>query len=471
MMADTMTTPPPTTPATTAGADLGDPTPVVLATGERDGQERPVRPRRILLQVGLGALVVLIVVGVVGVFAARRLAEAEAVTDAAKTADLLDQLVVQPAITDPLLTGNAAALSALDAVVRDHLLDQNSVVRVKLWDADGMILYSDEPRLIGQRFELGEDERGVFTDPQIRAEVTDLNAPENLYERDAGKLLETYRPVWTPSGTPLLFEIYFRYDQVIARSGEILRGFAGITLSSLLLTIVLLVPILWRLLSRLRRAQSQRERLLQRALDASGAERRRIAGSLHDGVVQELVGTSLAISGAAEKAAADGRPELAGELREAAGTVRTSIGGLRSLLVEIYPPSLAAAGLDAALTDLATPLRARGVDVLITVPHPSGLDGDGDRLVFRICQEALTNVLRHAEASEVRIELRRGRAGHVLEIVDDGRGFDPAQVLAQPEEGHFGLRVLADVAAAAGARLTVASAPGAGTRWMLETGA
>ena len=137
---------------------------------------------------------------------------------------------------------------------------------------------------------------------------------------------------------------------------------------------VLLLPILWRLLDRLKRAQAQREALLQRAVDASTEERRRIAGALHDGVVQDLAATSFAVAGAAERAVALGQPRLAGELHTAAGTVRTSIGGLRSLLVDIYPPSLATAGLAAALTDLASSLRSRGMGV---TSRPGAADGAG----------------------------------------------------------------------------------------------
>lgn len=86
------------------------------------------------------------------------------------------------------------------------------------------------------------------------------------------------------------------------------------------------------------------ETLLNRAVEAATEERRRIAGALHDGVVQELAATSFAVAGSAERATSLGQPGLADELRSASDTVRTSIGGLRSLLVDIYPPSLATRG-------------------------------------------------------------------------------------------------------------------------------
>ena len=70
-------------------------------------------------------------------------------------------------------------------------------------------------------------------------------------ERGNGKLLEVYRPVWTASGRPLLFETYFRYGTVTQRAGQLWRGFAGITLSSLLLLMVFLIPIFLTLMRRL----------------------------------------------------------------------------------------------------------------------------------------------------------------------------------------------------------------------------
>ena len=203
--------------------------------------------------------------------------------------------------------------------------------------------------------------------------------------QSCGKLLEVYRPVWTPGGEPLLFETYLPYDSVTARTGELWRGFAGITLTSLLLLIALMLPILWRLLDRLNAAQDQRVALLEHAVDASSDERRRIAATLHDGVVQELAATSFAVAGAAERAASEGRRDLADVLTSAAAAVRGTIGGLRSLLVDIYPPSLRTSGLVAALTDLAGTVRTRDIDVRLVLPtdDQTGLDEEQERLVYQ----------------------------------------------------------------------------------------
>jgi signal transduction histidine kinase len=423
----------------------------------------------VVIQVIAGILVVLIGVAVAGAFASRRVAEREAVTDAAHTTDLIAQQVVQPAIRNGLVSGNPAALAAIDRVVRRQVL-KSSVVRVKLWTAAGRIVYSDESALIGQTFPLGSQDRAALARPTVHAEVSDLQRPENKYERGFGKLLEVYRPVWTPSGQPLLFETYSPYSQVTQRTGQLWRGFAGITISSLLILVALLLPILWRLLNRVSRAQSQREVLLRRAVDASAEERQRIAGTLHDGPVQELAATSFTVAGAAERAAGSGQPELAQMLTTAAGAVRASIRGLRSLLVDIYPPSLTTAGLVPALTDLTEVLAARSIATHLDLDQDAAerLSPDQQQLVFRIARECLRNAARHAGARSVGVRLFRQGHATVLEINDDGAGFDPAPVLTNPEDGHFGLKILTDVAASGGADLLLATAPGAGCRWRLE---
>jgi two-component system, NarL family, sensor kinase len=445
---------------------------VVTDWGRRESRAA-AGPRLVVVQVAVAAVLVIVAVAVLGALAARRLAEREAVDDARRRTDLFAEAVLQPVLADGLLTGDRRSLRVLDWVVQNQVVS-DTVVRVKLWSADGRVLYSDEPRLIGQRMPLGEDERAALRGPVVRAEVTDLGRPENRYERGQGKLLEAYRQVRTSgTGTPLLFETYSKYDEVSRRSTQIWRGFAGLMVSSLLLLAALQAPLLWRLLRRIRYGQEQREALLRRAVDASDDERRRIAGTLHDGVVQDLAASSFALAGCLERVEREGSPDLARQLRQTVATVRGSIAGLRSLLVDIYPPNLASAGLPVALEDLAGPLRARGVDVHLDLPAAESrrLAPDTERLVYRIVHECLANVAKHAAASVVLVSLRQEGGCLLLDVVDDGAGFDAVAVTAGPATGHLGVRVLADLAREAGAVLAVRSGPGLGTWWQLRTGA
>jgi signal transduction histidine kinase len=445
----------------------------VSAPGAEIAMEKPIGTRRIVVQVVIGIVLVLAAVTIGGSLAARRLAEREAVNDAASTADVLAESVVQPALTDKLTTGDAKALRAFDAVIRKRVLS-DSVVRVKLWSPQGKVLYADEPELIGRTFALDPPQRAVLAHPRTEAAISNLDREENTFDRSvSSKLVEVYRPVWTPSGREALFEIYTPYSAVSQRSSQLWRGFAGVTLTSLLLFVVLVAPLLWHLLSRIRRNQRQREILLQRAVDASAAERRRIAASLHDGPVQDLAAASFVVAGATAHAESTDRRDLADELRTVSGSVRTSIRALRTLLVDIYPPSLSQAGLVAALTDLAQSTRAPGFDVRLDADPDADvrLLPDQQRLVYRVAQETLRNAARHAAPCTATVSLRRHGEAVVLDVLDDGHGFDVDSVLAQPEPGHFGLQLIADLASTGGGTLQVASARAGGTHWRLRLNA
>jgi len=443
------------------GGDARPDRPGPGSTGDRGG---PVSGRRVALQVVAAVAAVLVLVGLAGVAVVRRIAEREAVNDAAQQTDLLALSVIMPALQDALADGDPEARARLDAVVRRGVLGDR-FVRVKVWSPTGEILYSDATALVGTTFPLDGDARAVLSAPATVAEISDLGRPENVYERGQGRLLEVYRPVWTPSGRPLLFETYTRYATVTSRTGDLWRGFGGIVISSLLLFLLLLLPLLWALLDRQRRSQAQRERLLRHAVDASEEERRRIAADLHDGVVQELVAASLVIAAAAERPAGS-----AGSLRDSAAAVRGAVGSLRTLLVDIYPPSLRSAGLAAALEDLAAAVRGRGPEVVVSIDGEAAdaLPDATGRLVYRIARETLRNAAKHAGAGRVEVTLDR-HAGRVrLQVGDDGAGFDPQDPATGSRPGHLGLRLLTDLAAEHGAVLALASAPGAGTRWRLE---
>jgi signal transduction histidine kinase len=439
-----------------------------LTTADADvGADAGIGVRAVVLRIAAAAVLVIVVVVIAGAFASRRLAERESVNDAAHTTDLFAESVVQPALHDGILDGDPASTATLRAATAN--LDAADIVRVKLWTPDGRVVFSDDPRLVGEVFPLAQDERAVFSDPKTKAEVTNLARPENRLEQGQGKLLEVYRPVWTPSGRPLLFETYSRYHVVVQRSGQIWRGLAGVTLTSLLLLVVCLIPLSVRLVGSLRRAQSQREALLHRAVDASAEERRRIAGSLHDGPVQDLAATSFVLTAAAGRTSTTGDPDSGAALNAAASEVRENIRGLRSLLVDIYPAGLSSAGLGAALSDLAGSVRGHGLAVSLVLPDEGlpPLETASEQLVFRIAQEALRNAAKHASARTAELRLARSGDAVVFEVCDDGVGFDAEAVLSAPPEGHFGLRLMTDLAQQTGADLDVATGPGQGTRWRL----
>jgi two-component system NarL family sensor kinase len=343
-------------------------------------------------------------------------------------------------------------------------------MRVKLWDPSGRIVWSDEPRLTGLTFDLGADEQEALRTGETKAEISDLNEPENRFERSMGVLLEVYRRISTTSGEPLLFETYLRYDDATARQQEIWLTFAPISVTVLLLLLLFQLPLGDRMVRKLREGEAERLALQARAADASIDERRRIAGSLHDGIVQDLAAAAYVLSGTTDQLAKgpvgeEKSANLTSGLRAAEGAVRGSVAALRSLLIEIYPPHLARAGLPSALRGLANRLQPRDVRLRVDVPDEVDVPPETAALLFRVAQEALINVGRHAHAREVELRVLQEPGRVLLEITDDGVGFDPAAAAAT---GHFGLRVLTDLAAAAGATLDLATAPGQGTALRLE---
>lgn len=440
---------------------------LTAAQTRRSALAEPPSRRGLFTRLIAAAVLVVLVVVAVGVFVARQLAEREAVHDAARSAELLGDVIVEPALSDALLDGDTEARAMLDDLVRTRVLGE-SVVRVKIWDGEGRILYSDEPRLIGGTFGLDDEERRVLASSGVEAEVSDLGAPENRYETGQGELLEAYHAVTSPSGRAVLFEAYFRYDQVSVRTGELWGAFSLLATGSVLALLVLLLPLGRRLFVYLRDVRAHREAVLQHALDASSDERRRIAGRLHDGAIQDLTASALALHAGAARAQRSGDAGLAAELDEAARTLRANVGGLRSLLVDVYPPSLTAAGIRPALDDLSDAVRGRGVRVRIVEDGLPELTPDEARLVFRVVRECLANAVRHAKAGEAVVTLGPAQADGSLpvEIADDGCGFDPVGI-ERPESGHLGIPLIVEAAASEGARLLVHSAPGEGTRWRL----
>src|SRR4051794_30201025 len=390
----------------------------------------------------LGGLAALVVLGVVGGLLLSRVTHDEAIRDARRLTEVAARSAVEPSMTEGVVRGDRRSLSRFDRVMRSRLLDKD-VVRVRLWTADGRIVYSDVPQLIGARYTLGEDERKILRTGGSDAEVSDLSRPENRFERGYGKLLEVYLAVRGPRGEPLLFETYQRYSTVTATGRDLLADFAPALLGALVVFALIQLPLAWRLARRVRRGHEEREALLQRALDASELERRRIAADLHDGTVQELVGASYALAAARERLGPDGG-EPAQALESAAATARKAVGELRTLMVDIYPPRLREAGLPSVLHDLAAQVEEQGIEARVQAPGDLALPDDVVAILYRTAQEAVRNVVEHAEASKVEIRLTASDGRATLLIEDDGRGFSAEEALARREEGHFGLRLLAD---------------------------
>jgi signal transduction histidine kinase len=415
----------------------------------------------------LGSLAAIAVVVIGGFFALRHVTVEEAERDTRERVELQGALVEASGLSDGILRSDPEAIARLDDLVAARLLSP-TVVRVKLWSRDGRILYSDEPAIIGKRFKLGAEEQELFTEGGADAELSDLSEPENAFERQEGKLLEAHTAIRTPNGTQVLFETYQRFDAVTSSGHRLLRAMAPTLLLALLVLLLFQGAAGWSLARRLQRGHRERERLLERAIEASDQERRRIAADLHDGVVQDLAGVAFGLAPLAEDAARRGDEAEAGALRAATDRLRHGVRSLRTLLVQLHPPSLETAGLEPALGDLLSPLAAAGVATTLEVDDGAARGSSADALVYRVAREALRNVREHAGARSVRVTVTRVDGHARLEVADDGGGFDEARRAARAQEGHVGLTLLEDLVNGQGGTLRVRSAPGAGTTVALE---
>lgn len=415
--------------------------------------------RLVLVGVVVAAVVGGAAVATAGTLVAQRIAESSAVEDATGDTASLARVVVEPALRDTVADPTAspeeraAARARLDDAVAGELR-AGSTVRMKLWAADGTVLWSDERRLVGQRFPLSAEDLEALETDRSDAEVSDLDEPENRYERGHGPLLEAYQAVHTPSGEALLFEAYQPYDEVIARAGDLRRSFAALAFGTVAVVLALLVPLLLWLLLRIRAGQRLRERLLGRALDAEAAERGRMAAELHDGPVQDVAG--LALSLGADPAT-----------RDAADVLRGAVSSLRTSMTAIRPAAPDRDGLGPALEDASARARAAGLVTVVRVPDRVDASPAALLAVVRFVREAVWNTVKHARARRVEVSVAAsGGALHVV-VADDGTGFDPASV-AVDRAGHLGTTLLREVAEDTGGSLVLRTAPGRGTVWELE---
>jgi two-component system sensor histidine kinase UhpB len=211
-----------------------------------------------------------------------------------------------------------------------------------------------------------------------------------------------------------------------------------------------------RMLERLERERHESGR---RVLAAQEAERVGIARDLHDEVGQVLTGVLLQLNSIAESA-----PEHRGELDEARQSVRCALDEVRRISSELRPEMLEHLGLVSALTELSTSF-ARVADVRVERQFPVSLPKLAPEIelaIYRIAQESLTNVARHAAATRVTIALERGHNSVILRVSDDGRGFADTPV------EHGGLRNMRERAVLVGGALAVKKAPEGGVEVRLE---
>jgi signal transduction histidine kinase len=202
-------------------------------------------------------------------------------------------------------------------------------------------------------------------------------------------------------------------------------------------------------------AQTVQHDRLRHSLDAAEAERRRWARELHDETLQGLGGLRVLLASALRRVE---ETEVAALLREGVGQVQREIENLRAIITELRPAALDDLGLVPAIDALLA--RVRTVEGL-TIESSVDLPGDGRRLgpelettVYRLVQEALTNVAKHARAEHVRLAVGVAGARLTVEVADDGAGFDPDAATS-----GFGMAGMRERVSLSGGELEVSPGP------------
>jgi signal transduction histidine kinase len=216
-------------------------------------------------------------------------------------------------------------------------------------------------------------------------------------------------------------------------------------------------------LEEAQRREALRGELYQRVVAAQEAERGRIARELHDETGQALTALGMGLRSAAMSLHHDVE-KTALRLRQLEGLAAQSLTELQRLVADLRPSHLDDLGLSPAIRWYAGEVGTRSglqVEVMIegvdrSLPQPLYT------ALFRVCQEALTNVVKHARASQARVLLRYGEAGLYLRIEDDGQGFD-VDAHDRDASSGWGLRGIQERVALFGGNLSLHSHPGMGT--------
>lgn len=199
---------------------------------------------------------------------------------------------------------------------------------------------------------------------------------------------------------------------------------------------------------------------------AAAEERSRLARDLHDSVSQTIF--SLTLTAQAARILLDRDPgRVAGQLDHLQSLAKNALAEMRSLIEHLRPDSLTQNGLAAGLRQHVLERKLRdGLEVQLTISGERRLPAAVEEGLFRVVQEALNNIVKHAGVTEAAVTLRLDRNPLELCIADQGVGFDPRS--RSTETGHLGLAGMAERVRAIGGRLEVDSAPGAGTRLQVK---
>ena len=204
----------------------------------------------------------------------------------------------------------------------------------------------------------------------------------------------------------------------------------------------------------------QRRALLTRVVTAQEEERQSIAADIHDDAVQVMTAAKMRLD---MLGAGLDDPRQQATVRELSAVVGLSMHRLRHLLFALAPPALERHGLGVALNELLRESEHGEISACLDLDLKRQPDKDSALIVYRIVQEALVNVRKHARATAIVVSTRSTDEGLFVTVTDNGCGFAPEAQLEQPAHGHLGLAAMRERARMAGGTCEVTSTPNQGT--------
>ncbi len=403
------------------------------------------------------SLLALVVLTVATILIAHRIANHQALEHASA-----EGASVAHEVAAPLIDGRArrdpSSSPELDLMLGSRI-EAGSLRHIKLWDADGRIIWSDEKSLVGERFELEDDVAALFGTRDVVAEVSDLSKAENARERGQGDMLEVYVGTFDAEGTPLVFEAYLPVDRMQDDTEAIVAAFVPLVVAALMIFVAIVLPLAVSLARRGKQAQRGQTKMMRHALLAADLERRRVAADLHDSVIQDLAGLGYALPTLTKELRGDADMDATrAVLERATSIVRQDTAILRSMMVDLYPPDLENDGLRTAIEEI---VQTETLDVEVAMPSDLALSHDAGRLAYRITREGLRNVVKHAGAHHALVEVVEADGRVLVRVQDDGSG--PGSDPGVTTEGHLGLTLLRDTLIDVGGELELRCVEGGGT--------
>jgi len=390
-----------------------------------------------------------------------QLARAETLREARVRGASMARVIIGPLVNKDVRAYRPGAADRLASVANDRLRD-GSLAHVKVWAADGRVIWSDQADLVGRRYDLSPQVRALFGTTKVSAEISDLQKDENIEERSEGSLIEVYAGAADVDRQPVVVESYVPVQQLDRDQRAMILALFALALGALLLFQVAVIPLALSLARRVERSKEDREKLIKHALLASDMERRRIAQDLHDGVIPDLAGLGYLLPTLQRQVAAgEAGPEVAANLSRVGEILTRDVAALRSLLTDIYPPDLQGEGLINAIEDLARESVHDDAEIEVRAEPGLTLPPESAALAYRVLREGLRNVAKHAQATRVVTDLRCEGDQVVASVTDNGVGINGH---ARNLEGHLGLRLLADTMNDVGGVLEVSSPESGGTR-------